>query len=82
MVTKKKTKESPPKQYDSSSQVDEEPNRIRQTVKPKNQTVRPTPKDMTVIQVPKEDVLRPARVTRSGREVKVSKYLKDNVFYK
>ena len=77
----KKTKESPPKQYDNSSQVDEEPTRIRQTVKLKDQTVRPTPKEMTVKQVPNKDVLRPARVT-SGREVKVPKYLKDYVCYK
>ena len=53
----KKTKESPLKQYDSSSQVDKEPTQIGQTVKPKDQTVRPTPKEMTVKEVPKEDVL-------------------------
>ena len=78
----KKTKESPPKQCDSTSQGDEEPTQIRLTVKPKDQTVRPTEKKMTVKQVPKEEGLRPARVTRSGREVKVPKYLKDYVCYK
>ena len=78
----KKTKESPPKQYDSSSQADEEPTQIRLTVKTKDHTVRPTPKEMTLKQVPKEDILQPARVTRSGREVKMPKYLKDYVCYK